>query len=244
MSFFSSLKSNFLSILLMCLLALLFRTLFFEPFHIPSSSMKPNLLIGDYIFVNKMSYGYDKYSLPFHLSFINGKIFSRTPERGDVVVFVPPKDSKRYYIKRVVGIGGDKISIKDREIYINDCKINDEEAGIFTDRLDEVNITLDFNVFREKNCNNKEYNVMYLEKKPSLHDDIEYIVPEGHVFMMGDNRDNSKDSRFDDVSFIPEENIVGKASIIGISFDTKVDFGKPSNLLKLIRYKRIFNSIE
>ena len=227
----------------MIFLALTFRTLFFEPFHIPSSSMKPNLLIGDYIFVNKWAYGYDKYSLPFHPDFIHGKIFSKTPKRGDVVVFVPPKDSKKYYIKRVIGLSGDKVSIGNGDIFINDCKIVGVENGTFTDRIEELNANIDFKIFDEKNCDNKTYQVMNLNGKPSLHDKAEYIVPKGHLFMMGDNRDNSKDSRFDDVGFIPEENLVGKASFIGISFNTKVDFDKLSNLLKLIRYNRIFHSI-
>ena len=205
--------------------------------------MKPNLLIGDYIFVNKMAYGYSKYALPIHPSFIHGKIFSKTPKRGEVVVFVPPKDSKRYYIKRVIGIGGDKISIANGEIFINDCKIIDTENGIFSDRIEEIDASLDFKVFDEKNCDKKTYSIMHLDGMPSLHENAEYIVPQGHVFMMGDNRDNSKDSRFDDVGFIPEENLVGRASFIGISFDAKVDFGKLSSLLKLIRYNRIFHSI-
>jgi signal peptidase I len=227
----------------MVFLALIFRTFLFEPFHIPSSSMKPNLLIGDYIFVNKWSYGYGRYSLPIHIDFIDRKIFSKTPKRGDVVVFVPPKDSKRYYIKRIIGIGGDKISIGDGKIFVNDCQIIDEETGIFTDRIEELDMSVDFKVYDEKNCDSRNYQVMNLNGMPSLHIEDEYIVPESHVFMLGDNRDNSKDSRFDDVGFIPEKNLVGKASFVGISFDIKIDFGKPSNLLKLIRYNRIFSSI-
>jgi signal peptidase I len=243
MNFISSLKKNIGGFLVIIFLALIFRTLIFEPFHIPSSSMKPNLLIGDYIFVKKWSYGYDKYALPFHPSFIHGKIFSKSPKRGDVVVFVPPKDSKRYYIKRVIGISGDKISIGNGEIFVNDCKILNEDNGVFTDRIEELNRSIDFKISTEKNCDGRNYQVMNLSGKPSLYYEEEYIVPENHVFMMGDNRDNSKDSRFDEVGFIPEENIVGKACFIGISFNTKIDFGSISDLLKFVRYNRIFHSI-
>ena len=239
----NSLLKSFSGLVLMVFLAILFRTIFFEPFHIPYSSMKPNLLIGDYIFVNKMAYGYSRYSLPFHFNFINGKIFARHAKRGDVAVFVPPKDSKRYYIKRVFGIGGDKILIENGDIYINDCKINDEEAGIFPDRIDELKIDINFNKFIETNCDGKKYDIMHMPDKPSLQEKQEYIVPDGHVFMMGDNRDNSKDSRFEDVSFIPEDNLVGRASFIAVSFDTKIDFGSPLNLINFIRYNRIFHPI-
>ncbi len=239
----NSMMKSFGGLILMIILAIAFRTIFFEPFHIPSSSMKPNLLIGDYIFVNKMTYGYGRYSLPFHLNFIDGKILKRSPKRGDVAVFVPPKDPSRYYIKRVAGLGGDKILIENGEIYINDCKINDEKVGIFNDRIDELKIHLDFDKFLETNCDNKKYNIMHLSDKPSIQERQEYIVPADHVFMMGDNRDNSKDSRFDDVSFIPEDNLVGRASFIAVSFDTKIDFGSPSNLINFIRYNRLFTPI-
>ena len=197
------------------LIAGAFRTLFFQPFWIPSESMKDTLLVGDFVFVNKMAYGYSKYSLPFSVPLIPGRIFARTPERGDVVVFKAPPVNDNDYIKRVIGLPGDRIQMIANKLYINDKPVQDvlvtrrEIEDIFGPRMvSEVRETLP---------EGKSFMTQDFGPGNDLDDTPVYEVPVGHYFMMGDNRDNSIDSRVEQssgVGMVPAENLVGKANTV------------------------------
>ncbi|MER0239287.1 signal peptidase I [Fulvimarina sp. MAC8] len=192
-------------------LALVIRTLFFQPFSIPSGSMMPTLLIGDYLFVSKWSYGYSRYSAPLSLPLFEGRILPGEPTRGDVVVFRKPGEEDTDYIKRLIGLPGDRIRMREGVLFINGKEVPKEPAGTFVGEDGE-----EIEQFRETLPNGKSY--MTLDLGPNLAGDNtrEFVVPDGHYFMMGDNRDNSLDSRFD-VGYVPFENLVGKAQIIFFS---------------------------
>lgn len=216
------------------------RSFFFEPFYIPSGSMKPNLLIGDYIFVAKYSYGYSRYSFPFGLDLFDGRFWQKNePQRGDVVVFRLPSNPKINYIKRLVGLPGDRIQMIDGTLYINEQKIEKEYEGIFTD--DDSGIGIPIRKFVETLPNNKKFAVLDQSKTVQDITGI-YEVPQGHYFMMGDNRDNSQDSRYLDlVGYVPEENLVGRASIIFFSASKPV--WQIWNWGHSIRFERLINLI-
>jgi signal peptidase I len=201
------------------LLAMLFRSFFFEPFHIPSSSMKSNLLIGDYIFVTKYAYGYSRYSFPFGIDFFDGRIGSgNRPKRGDVVVFRPPGEPGVDYIKRVMGLPGDRIQMKDGVVYINGAAVPKRKVDTYSDTED--NVTRDIDRYEETLPEGKKYQVLDATPDGQVDNTEEYVVPPKHYFMMGDNRDNSRDSRYaTPVGYVPEENIVGRADIVMLSFD-------------------------
>ncbi len=224
------------------LLAVFFRSLFYEPFHIPSSSMKPNLLIGDYVFVSKLSYGYSKYSFPFgdKFNYFNGRIFSSEPQRGDVAVFRLPSEDSINYIKRVIGLPGDKIQMTQGILYINGNRVEKEFDGFFTE-LDEVGAPFDIMQYRENISNKKKFLVLDQISEAPQDNTRVYVVPQGHYFFMGDNRDNSRDSRYGDVGFVPHENLVGKAKII--FFSNPKPIWQPINWIKSVRFSRIFDVI-
>jgi signal peptidase I len=202
------------------LIALVFRTFLFHPFNIPSGSMEPTLLIGDYLFVSKFSYGYSRYSFPIDLSFIHGRVWEGIPKRGDIVVFRPPREPGTDYIKRIIGLPGDKIQVIDGVLNVNGKPVPRvaegewEGEGRFGDPtpIPQYRETLDDGV-----------TYMTLDMAPDGPGDNTkvYDVPPGHYFLMGDNRDNSQDSRFLDgpVGFVPAENLVGRAEIIFFSVD-------------------------
>ncbi len=197
------------------LLALVIRTLFFQPFSIPSGSMRPTLLEGDYLFVTKWAYGYSHYSLPFSPDIFSGRIWGSEPERGDVVVFKFPPNPSIDYIKRVVGLPGDKIQMKGGQLFINGVSVPREKVGqIDNPDVTEVNRPVD--VYRETLPNGVSYDTLDLTQNGLGDDTREFDVPPGHYFMMGDNRDNSSDSRFS-VGYVPDENLVGRANIIFFS---------------------------
>jgi len=237
-NFFSNIKSVILAVFI----ALLIRSFLAEPFNIPSGSMKPNLLVGDFIFVSKWSYGYSKYSLPFSIPLIPNKIFSRIPERGDVVVFKTPEDNRTDYIKRVIGLPGDKIKILNGQIIINDKKILRKKTNDFIDNdkntsLKRVRKYMEY--FDELN-----FEVLDIMDNGIVDNTELFIVPEGHFFVMGDNRDNSQDSRFKQiVGFIPLDNLVGKARFIFFSLENS-RFLQIWKWPKAIRGKRIFKIIK
>ena len=213
-SFFGNLKSIFIAIFI----ALLIRSFIFEPFNIPSGSMKPNLLVGDFIFVSKYSYGFSKHSLPFSIPLIPGKIFSNTPERGDVVVFKTPENNRTDYIKRVIGLPGDKIEIKNGIIFINGSEILRKKLNDFID-TDNKTSNKRVRMYNEYFFN-KEINILDITDNGIADNTQLFNVPENHFFVMGDNRDNSQDSRFiSTVGFIPYENLVGKAQFIFFSLE-------------------------
>ena len=237
-SFFGNLKS----ILIAVFIALLIRSFIFEPFNIPSGSMKPNLLVGDFIFVSKYSYGFSKHSLPFSIPLIPGKIFSNTPERGDVVVFKTPENNRTDYIKRVIGLPGDKIEIKNGIIFINGSEILRKKLNDF---IDTDNDTLNKRVrMYNEYFFNKEINILDITDNGIADNTQLFNVPENHFFVMGDNRDNSQDSRFiNTVGFIPYENLVGKAQFIFFSLEN-ARFLQIWKWPNSIRYERIFQKIQ
>ena len=234
-SFFSNIKS----ILLAIFIALLIRTFIAEPFNIPSGSMKPNLLEGDFLFVSKWSYGFSKHSLPFSLPLIPGRIFSKMPERGDVIVFRTPTDNKTNYIKRVIGIPGDKIRMVNGHIEINGNLILKKITASFID-------TRNYQNERKRTYIeyffDKEIKVLDTEDYVGRPDNTElFIIKDGHFFVMGDNRDNSSDSRI--IGSIPIINLVGKAQFIFFSLDNS-RFYEIWKWPKSIRFDRIFKSIK
>lgn len=197
------------------LLALVIRALLFQPFSIPSGSMRPTLLEGDYLFVTKWSYGFSRYSLPFGPNIFSGRIWGSEPKRGDVVVFKFPPDPSVDYIKRVVGLPGDKIQVKDGQLFINDVGVPRVKVGQIDNRdITEENGPVD--VYRETLPNGVSYDTLDLTQASIGDNTKEFKVPPGHYFMMGDNRDNSSDSRFT-VGFVPDENLVGRANLIFFS---------------------------
>jgi len=237
-SFFGNLKS----ILIAIFIALLIRSFIFEPFNIPSGSMKPNLLVGDFIFVSKYSYGFSKHSLPFSLPVIPGKIFSKSPERGDVVVFKTPENNRTDYIKRVIGLPGDKIEIKNGIIFINGSEILRKKLNNFID-TDNKATNKRVRMYNEYFFN-KEYKILDITDNGIADNTQLFNVPENHFFVLGDNRDNSQDSRFiSTVGFIPYENLVGKAQFIFFSLEN-ARFLQIWKWLNSIRYERIFQKIQ
>lgn len=218
---------EFLSMIIQAVvIAVIFQTFLFQPFTIPSGSMRPTLLIGDYLFVSKYSYGYSKYSLPFSPNLFSGRIWGSEPKRGDVLVFRPPHNLDLYYIKRVVGLPGDRIQMKSSVLYINDKPVKRTKIGQTIDqdmtgdiRGTDCGYRLDINkpvsVYREKMDNGVEYNTFDICLTPQDNTDI-YTLKPGHYFMMGDNRDGSDDSRLN-VGQVPYENLVGRANLIFFS---------------------------
>ncbi|UUP18994.1 signal peptidase I [Nitratireductor thuwali] len=197
------------------LLALVIRTFLFQPFSIPSGSMRPTLLEGDYLFVTKWAYGYSRHSLPFSPPIFSGRIFGSAPERGDVAVFKLPTNTSIDYIKRVIGLPGDRIQMREGVLHINGEPVEREKLGVIDDP-DITEMTRPVDVYRETLPNGVSYETLDLSPNSIGDDTREFVVPEGHYFMMGDNRDNSTDSRFS-VGFVPAENLVGRANVIFFS---------------------------
>ncbi len=238
-----SLWDTIKTIIYAVLIAVFIRTFFFEPFKIPSGSMYPSLYVGDFLFVSKYTYGYSKHSFPFSIPLFDGRIWADEPERGDVVVFKYPADNKKDYIKRVIGLPGDKIKLEEGRLYINGQQVAREQIEDF--------------VLRDKYGNVERYN-QYIETLPEgvkhkiieisdseVYDNIpEITIPEGNYFMMGDNRDRSDDSRVN-VGFVPYENLVGKARALFFSYESS---DKPWyqiwNLPRQIRWSRLFSKIK
>jgi len=198
-------------------IALVIRTFLFQPFNIPSCSMKATLLVGDYLFVSKYSYGYSHYSLPLSPPLFSGRLgdFSK-PERGDVVVFRLPKDDSTDYIKRVIGLPGDAIQMVDGVLHINGQPVKRERIEDFVDPA-EGRGTTQVRRWRETLPNGVSYTTLDLPYNLQSDNTDVYHVPPGNYFMMGDNRHNSTDSRFPQVGYVPFENIIGRAQLIFFS---------------------------
>tara|TARA_B100000700_G_C14933892_1_gene803280 strand:+ start:536 stop:1291 length:756 start_codon:yes stop_codon:yes gene_type:complete len=237
--FFDFFKTIFYAVII----AIIFRSLFFEPYNIPSGSMLPNLLIGDYLFVSKYSYGYSRYSFPFGIIPLpKNRIFASKPKRGDVAVFKLPSKTSINYIKRVIGLPGDTIQMKSGRLFINGSLVVENNDGfykhIIQNKFEQI-----YEKKKEQISNGKSFSTLNLFNNAALDNTELFLVPENHYFVMGDNRDNSLDSRAKGGWFVPLENFVGKGTIIffSISDDTRFwQFWKwPFN----IRYNRIFKKI-
>ena len=226
------------------IIALIIRSLFLQPFYIPSSSMEPTLLVGDRLFVTKYSYGYSKHSFPFSPPILGKRLFFSEPERGDVVVFKTPADDRTDYIKRLVGLPGDKIQFIESNLYINNSEILKSRLSN-SDIIFCGNKTIDVFTFEEKLSNNKIHQTVYLKNFP-FNDSDAFIVPDDHYFFLGDNRDCSKDSRFlSSVGYVHKNNLVGKAQFIFFSSNKKIgNFFAFWKWHKLIRFNRFFKKIK
>jgi len=234
---------NIKTIIFALIIALIIRTFLFQPFYIPSASMEPNLLIGDRLFVTKYSYGYSKHSFPFSIPLIKEKIFKSIPKRGDVIVFKTPYDNRTDYIKRLIGLPGDKIQIINGDLFINNAQIIKTKIKKKF-KVSCGNKILDVDIVKEKMPNGVEYIVAY-KKEGSIMNTSQYVVPESHYFFMGDNRDCSKDSRFlSSVGYVNEINLVGKARILFFSSDkSKGSFFNIFKWNQSIRHDRFLKKI-
>ena len=225
------------------LIALFIRTVFAEPFSIPSGSMVPTLLVGDYLFVSKMSYGYSRHSLPLSMSLIKDRIFYTQPERGDVIVFKMPSDNKTDYIKRLIGLPGDKIQMKDGRLYINGTIVDRKSEGEYVLR-DASGKALRFEKYTETLPNGKQHPILEASDEGTYDNTEEFTVPEDHFFMMGDNRDNSLDSRSLKVGFVPKNNLVGRAKFLFFSHDDSAAWWQVWKWPMAVRWSRLFGGIK
>lgn len=223
------------------ILPIFFRTFFYSPFHIPSGSMKPNLLVGDYIMVSKFSYGYSRYSLPFGVNLIEGRVLKESPQRGDIIVFKLPTDTSVDYIKRLVGLPGDRIQVKAGVLYVNGEALKTECESEFQDELEDGK-TETIKQCIETLPNNVIHYILDQFAEGPLDNTAEFTVPEGNYFFMGDNRDNSQDSRvMEKVGFVPEINLVGRAEVI--VFSTKDSIWKIWKWHEIFRGDRFFKTL-
>ena len=234
---------NIKTIFYALIIALIIRSFLFQPFYIPSSSMEPNLLIGDRLFVSKYTYGYSRHSLPFSPKIYNNRILEKTPKRGDVIVFKTPADNRTDYIKRLIGLPGDVIQIVDEDLYLNGIKIKKEKIENLIN-INCGNEILNAVFFKETLPNGKNYIAVYRNDGTMVNSD-KFIVPENHYFFMGDNRDCSKDSRFlSSVGYVSFNNLVGKAQLIFFSSDkNKGSFFKFWKWNQSLRIERFFKKI-
>ena len=225
------------------IIAVVIRSLFIQPFYIPSSSMEPTLLVGDRLFVTKYSYGYSKHSFPFSPPILDKRIMFTSPKRGDVIVFKTPADNRTDYIKRLIGLPGDKIQFINANLYLNSNEILKSKIKNKT-KIYCGNKTIDVYRFEEKLSDGKRFHTVYLKDYTYQNSD-EFTVPKDHYFFLGDNRDCSKDSRFlSSVGYVHKDNLVGKAQFIFFSSDKNIGsifaFWKWH---KSIRFKRLFKKI-
>ncbi|MDA9753124.1 signal peptidase I [Candidatus Pelagibacter sp.] len=238
--FIDNIKTLFYALVI----ALVIRSLLIQPFYIPSSSMEPTLLVGDRLFVSKYTYGYSKHSFPFSPPILNKRIMFSEPERGDVVVFKTPVDNRTDYIKRLIGVPGDRIQFINSNLYIN----NNEVLKSLLSKSDSIfcgNRKIDVYTFEEKTSDDKTHKTVYSKNFPFQNSDI-FTVPEDHYFFLGDNRDCSKDSRFlTSVGYVHKDNLVGKAQFIFFSSDKKIgNFFAFWKWHKSIRFNRFLKKID
>jgi signal peptidase I len=235
---------NLKTIIYALIIAIFIRSIIIQPFYIPSSSMEPNLLVGDRLFVTKYSFGYSKHSFPFSPSIFKGRILSKTPSRGDVIVFKTPSDNRTDYIKRLIGIPGDKIRFIDGDLHINNNQVLKTRTST-SDTIYCGNKTIPVNTFDEKLPNGIIHKTVY-SKNYSFQNSDEFIIPLKHYFFLGDNRDCSKDSRFlTSVGYVHENNLVGKAQFIFFSSDYRVaSIFKFWKWQETIRVNRFFKKIK
>jgi signal peptidase I len=205
--------------------------------------MIPTLLVGDYLFVSKFSYGYSRYSLPFSPNLFEGRIFARLPARGDVAVFKVPRDNSTDYIKRIVGLPGDRVQMKAGQLYINGEPAPRKLLGDFL--AQDTAVRIQVRRYVETLPGGRTHEIVKMTDNGGLNDTPEFKVPADHVFAMGDNRDNSSDSRDPNggVGFIPIENLVGRAEFIFFSVDAQSPWWQVWNWPAQIRWSRLFSGI-
>ena len=224
------------------LIAFFVRTVAYQPFNIPSGSMIPTLLVGDYLFVSKFSYGYSRYALPLGLGFFPGRILSRAPKRGDVAVFRQPPTNEDDFIKRIVGVSGDRVQMIGGVLHINDKAVDKKriEDAVLTNRRGGTRTIAQY---RETLPNGPTYTVREsLGDNGPVDSTRVFVVPPGQYFAMGDNRDDSNDSR--SWGFVPAENLVGRAEILFFSTDGSAGWFQPWRWPSATRFSRIFNGVD
>lgn len=238
------LSEFFKTALIAVFIALIIRSVLFEPFNIPSGSMKPTLLVGDYLFVNKPAYGYSRYSFPFGIAPIEERIWPKEPARGDVIVFALPTNAGIDYIKRVIGLPGDTIQVRRGRLFINDVLVPRDLVDTKEIKDDDGNIQI-VNEYIETLPDGAVHSIYEESDSEPLDSTPRYTVPDNHYFVMGDNRDNSQDSRVvDHVGPVPFENIVGRADFLFFSTN---GYARLIELWKWpwsIRYERLFMDID
>ena len=236
---------NIKTIFYALIIAIIIRSLFFQPFYIPSSSMEPTLLVGDRLFVTKYSYGYSKHSFPFSPNITEYRFLFKEPKRGDVVVFKTPTDNRTDYIKRLIGLPGDIIQFIDGDLFINNSQVIKTKIKLPNKSIYCGSEKIQPIFYEEKLPNGIKYLAVY-NKEGSYKNSDKYLVPLNHYFFLGDNRDCSRDSRFlTSVGYVHKQNLVGKAKIIFFSSDIKkgriFKFWKWN---KIIRFDRFFSMIK
>lgn len=232
------------TILIAIVVAVTIRTVAYEPFSIPSGSMIPTLLVGDYLFVSKYSYGYSQYSLPLKIATFPGRVFYKEPQRGDVVVFKKPTNPNIDYIKRIIGLPGDDVRVIEGRLYVNKQLIPRELSDSYP-LIEPFGGQANYNQYTETLPNSLTHEIIERSDDSDLDNTIAYRVPEGHFFMMGDNRDGSQDSRvLDQVGYVPVENLVGRAEMIFFSVDQGAKAWQFWRWPWTIRFDRLFQKIQ
>ncbi len=212
-----SVVDNVKTIVYAVVIAVIIRTFLFEPFNIPSGSMIPTLLVGDYLFVAKYSYGFSRFSFPFSPDWFSGRVFGSVPHRGDVVVFRYPPDPSEDYIKRVIGLPGDHVQVREGQLYINGQLVPREPAGDYV--TDEDGIHMVLRRYKEDLPGGVGHYILKATDQGDMNNTNEYVVPTNELMVLGDNRDNSADSRF--WGYVPMENLVGKAEVLFFSINAR-----------------------
>jgi signal peptidase I len=238
-----SLIDNIKTVIFALSIAFVLRVFLFQPFNIPSESMRPGLVVGDYLWTSKWDYGFSHVSIPFEPKIFKGRILGKEPTRGDVVVFKLPANGKTDYIKRLIGMPGDRIQVVGGQLIINGAPVSHELLQPETIKDQSGNV-LSVNRYKETLPNGRSYVTYDLQSNGMFDDTQVFVVPEGHYFMMGDNRDNSTDSRADPilqsgVGFVPAENLVGRGRIVLLSFDETTRLYLPWTWFTGMRWDRL-----